>query len=41
MGLTNWTTFGAMALQGPHHVAKASRTTTSLSAMALLNSALL
>lgn len=32
-GTTDFTTCGAMTLQGPHHVAKQSRTTTLLSLM--------
>jgi hypothetical protein len=40
-GVTYWTTVSAMALQGPHQVAKASRTTTLLSVMADWKSALL
>ena len=41
VGYTDLATVGAIALQGPHHVAKASRTTTLLSLMADWNSALL
>ena len=40
-GGTNLTRVGAMALQGPHQVAKASMITTSCSLRAAVNSALL
>jgi hypothetical protein len=41
LGYTDLSTVGAITLQGPHHVAKASRTTILLSLMADWNSALL
>jgi hypothetical protein len=41
LGYTDLATVGAITLQGPHHVAKASRTTILFSLMADWNSALL